>query len=249
MLRLTSRTWIVIGVALGYFFGMAVPALAHDESIPCTVDMVVYPDKVKLELHFPVNSLLDADLQLDPKLQEKYPKGLTRDVREEFAKSKSDQMSEGLRLTFDGESLVAKVIKVSVEDLVIGVSTEDVDPRPVAVYIMEYTPAKPLPAPKLVTLDYSLLPPPDDGSVRSMVCLVSRKQVDRKAPFPAYVTNDERMSMKCDWSEAPTSQPASKPSQPQSSLLPNEMRFAVDTRRHAEGSPLPATSRSIPFLS
>lgn len=203
---------------LACFLATAVPGFAHDESVPCSVDMVVYPDKVKLELHFPVNSLLDADLQLNPKLREKYPKGLTSEVREEFAKSKSEQMSEGLRLTFDGEALVAKVIKISVEDLVIGVSTEDVDPRPVAVFVMEYTPAKPLPAPKLVTLEYNLLPPPDDGSVISMVCLVNRRQVDRKAPFPAYVTNNERMSMKCDWSEPPASQPASKPSAPQSSL-------------------------------
>jgi hypothetical protein len=78
----------------------------------------------------------------------------------------------------------------------------------VAIYQMEYALPHAQPPVKLVTLQHELLPPPNDGSNVQVVCLINRKQNDRKGPYPIYIANDDRMIMKCDWTPLTTTAPS-----------------------------------------
>jgi len=220
-------------------------ASAHDESIPCTLDMVIDKDRVTAELHFPLQSLLDADAWSDTTDANviKSPKSVKEIDRDSYVKSKAAMLLKGLHITFDSVPLAGKVTQISAEDLVIGVSTEDIDPRPTAVCKMEFRLEKPAPPPKLVTVNHDFLPQPNDGSNIIVVCMINRKQVDRKALFPIYIANDDRMTMKLDW--AATTQPATAPSTlpSRTQVFPSPLNgFTAETQRRGEGSQLQETS-------
>jgi hypothetical protein len=211
--RLKSNSWPAALLVAALMLATAPNAMAHDESIPCTLDLVVYPDHAQAELRFPILTLLAADAWAD----KTHPNMVVQPVdianidRDAYVKSKADQMIQGMMIAFDGTTLTPKLIKSSADDLVLFASEEDTEARPVAIYQIEYSLPHPQPPVKLVTLQHELLPPPNDGSNVQVVCLVNRKQNDRKGPYPIYIANDDRMIMKCDWTPLATTAPSSAP--------------------------------------
>jgi hypothetical protein len=197
-------------------------ALAHDEDIHCTLDMMIDRDKVTAELHFPIQALLESDARQ-----------LKEVDRDAYVKSKAAMLVKGLHITFDNVPLVGKVTQISAADLAIAVSPEDNQPRPAAVCRMEFTLEKHAPPPKLVTVDHDFLPPAKEGREIDVVCVINRKQVGGKALLPISITNDDRMTMRLDWTS--TTQPATAPARTQ--VIPDSTKgFTAETQRRGEPS-------------
>jgi hypothetical protein len=214
-------------------------ALAHDESIPCVLDLVIYPDHAEAELKFPTLSLLAADAWADtthPNMVMQ-PVDIATIDRDAYVKKKAEQIMQGLLISFDGTDLKPRLINSSAEDLVLSANEDDTEPRPVAIYQLEYALPHPQPPVKLVTVRHDLLPAPNDGSNVQVVCLINRKQNDRKGPYPVYIANDDKMTMKCDWTPLATAAPSAKPASAPSAVIASATTQPTTQTTADDGSP------------
>src|SRR4051812_31145940 len=117
LLRGISRSLLTSLAAAALLLSLSPACFAHDESVPCTIDLVIYPDRTHVDLKFPLQSMLNGDASADPSnsVRVKQPDDIARIDRDAYAKSKAQQMSEGLRITYDGVELKPTVLKVSTD--------------------------------------------------------------------------------------------------------------------------------------
>jgi hypothetical protein len=179
-------------------------AWGHDESIPCNMELLLGRDRVTVELRFPIVQMVANDQQaaaaaLPMGADPLPPVDYAKLDHLEVAKAHAQQMVDGLHLRYDNTFLKPKLLGVTVKDMVAGVSEDDLIPRPMGVYSIEFTPEHPIPPPKVFGMDHKLIKQPDDGSVITVMMMVSYKQENQEKSRYDVVDNEQNWSVNLTW--------------------------------------------------
>jgi hypothetical protein len=203
---MNCRLGLILILIMG-LCALAQPALAHDESIPCSMDVTIGRSKATVELRFPIADMVANDRNF---IAATLPSGVAGLPPVNFgeldnlavAKEHTQQMLDGLHIRYDNTILAPKLLTVTVKDMVAGVSEEDVIPRPMGVYQMEFAADHPIPPPKVFGLDHKLVKQPDDGSVITVMMMVSYRQDDQTKSRFDVVDNESNWNVNCVWTDA-----------------------------------------------
>lgn len=209
------------------------------------MDVTIGRSKATVELRFPITDMVANDRNfiaatLPSGVEGLPPVNYSQLDHPAVAKEHAQQMMDGLHIRYDNTILTPKLLTVTVRDMVAGVSEEDVTPRPMGVYQMEFSADHPIPPPKVFGMDHKLVKQPDDGSVITVMMMVTYRQEDQTKSRFDVVDNESNWNVNCIWTDvpaaaqgAPATQASAAPaatatSQPLTQLEAADARVNVD---------------------
>jgi hypothetical protein len=185
--------------------GIDMRAMAHVVVIDNVLDLVADRDHASGELIVPIPAMLTWSAALAGRT--------TPDKTDDplaYAKAHGDEVVKGLDLTYGDIEMEAKVTGTSMRKIDTGMP-EDLEPVPVAVYKLEFTPKRKIVAPPTeISFGHQLLAVPEQFQpVDSIVmCAVHFHQVGVTAVKNEAVGVEEHVTFKCKWPQRPATAPA-----------------------------------------
>jgi hypothetical protein len=193
--------------ALIFAAGLALspqPCPAHIVSTDCVIQLIVEPEKAKAEVWVPISGIAiwKAAIERGNDLADPVPDPLA------LAKERAAEVLKGLTVSYGERVLTATLKETTVQSLWAGLSQEDTEPQPMAVYTVEYAPEKPIKAPAEITVEQNLLSIPEGLSLDRVTTLMVRyRQADQKDYKTDVIAQSERVTYKPKWKPAPTTAP------------------------------------------
>jgi hypothetical protein len=197
-LRSTFPRTFWIGVSLLLLWDTA-PVWAHVEGAELAADVTWERTAVKLDLRLAVRELINAEQPIDSVVLPDY----TQDPVE-VMKRHEEEVLRAFSISYDGKLLAPRLVSSSVQNLVIGVSDEDIVPRQCATYQLEFTGGQSQGGPSQIELEMSMFKlPPEAGFQPTVMCMVTHQVADSDRQRVAVIGHDETLSLKPQWPGKP----------------------------------------------
>lgn len=181
--------------------------LAHIEAAELGADVVWDRTRVRLELRVAIRELINAEQPLDATTLPDF----NQDANE-VARRNEPHALHAFEIRYDAKVLTAKITKTSVQDLVIGVSEEDIVPRKCAVYELEYEGGEKAEGVGRIDLAMQMFRlPPEAGFQPTVLCMMRHRQDGSDRDRIVVIGHEETMTLKPDWTAAPTKSTALTP--------------------------------------
>lgn len=166
---------------------------AHVESVDISAMVVLDRDHASVEIRIPIRELISSEYPADSTTQPDFDQD-----SEAVAAKHAAAITNGLHVIYDAAALAPKLTATAVRPIVVGVTEDDVTPRPCAIYTLEFT-GQSEKTPTRIELSQEFFKlPPEAGYQPTVLCAITHRQAGSAQLHSGVLGFDESLIIKYD---------------------------------------------------